>query len=474
MVFPILTSTSPNSQVDLLLSFCQQLKFSSVVLVGHDDGELLPLIAAAKILKSLSSTQVVIKDVVLIVVSSSREVISPFARVLLHTSLGRHILRPLLCPEMASRHAWHDASKLTSKMMELYKAIFFSQTCYWTKLRRPLRKVFVNLSSVAHIASYSGGIQYSDTRAYCQSKLANFFHAKELAIRFKLEEAGYTIPAKTHGCPGMNLGMTAVHFVLANLLYRFNWTTPDGKEVHAHAGSRSSTCIGSTSPQVMKHIDWNKRRHFRIEAHCTRIHGRLGASNLTLAQNMEGAPAEVFMEVEPNNTGMLEFFSPELLSLEEQEAKASELKQDACLEQSSSTKEADMQPASTEIAAPDEPVRGKANLDAKEEESKQQREGKSAGLEAEDDMEDQHPDGPGDPLLRSWDSQSHNRQACRTRLPGIQETREDHLGEEPQNGNANQRPREALREIDEEFRGFVHGDLSVALARRLLWLTVMA
>ncbi|EFJ14606.1 hypothetical protein SELMODRAFT_423297 [Selaginella moellendorffii] len=57
MVFPILTSTSPNSQVDLLLSFCQQLKFSSVVLVGHDDGELLPLMAAAKILKSLSSTQ---------------------------------------------------------------------------------------------------------------------------------------------------------------------------------------------------------------------------------------------------------------------------------------------------------------------------------------------------------------------------------------------------------------------------------
>ncbi|XP_002962202.2 uncharacterized protein LOC9662521 [Selaginella moellendorffii] len=109
------------SQVDLLLSFCQKLKFSSVVLVGHDDGGLLALMAAAKILKSPSSTQVVIKGVVLIAVSSSREVISPFARVLLHTSLGRHILRPLLCSEMASRHAWHDASKLTSEVMELYK-----------------------------------------------------------------------------------------------------------------------------------------------------------------------------------------------------------------------------------------------------------------------------------------------------------------------------------------------------------------
>ncbi|EFJ17878.1 hypothetical protein SELMODRAFT_420634 [Selaginella moellendorffii] len=180
------------------------------------------------------------------------------------------------------------------------------------------------------------------------------------------------------------------------------------------------------------------------------------------------------MEVEPNNTGMLEFLSPELLGLEEQEAKAGELKQDACLEQSSSTEEgeeADMQPMLKKKKVK-KWERTWSNT------GKQQREGKSAGLEAEDDMEDQHPDGPGDPLLRSWDSLSHNRQACRTgrptAVPGIQETREDHLDEEPQNGNANQRPREALREMDEEFRGFVHGDLSGALARRLLWLTVMA
>ncbi|EFJ18018.1 hypothetical protein SELMODRAFT_420460 [Selaginella moellendorffii] len=103
--------------------------------------------------------------------------ISPFVRVLLHTSLGRHILRPLLCPEMMLRSS---------------------------PPKRPLRKVFVNLSSVVHIASYSGGIQfshlndktwYSDTRAYSQSKLANFFHAKELAIRFKAE--GVDITANT-------------------------------------------------------------------------------------------------------------------------------------------------------------------------------------------------------------------------------------------------------------------------------------
>ncbi|EFJ05468.1 hypothetical protein SELMODRAFT_431536 [Selaginella moellendorffii] len=149
MVFRILMSTSPNSQVDLLLSFCQQLKFSSVVLVGHDDSGLLALMAAANILTTLSSTQ-----------------ISPFARVLLHTSLGRHILRPLLCPEMASGHAWHDALKPTSKVMELYKFSHLNDKTW-----------------------------YSDTRAYSQSKLANFFHAKELAIRFKAEGVDITANA---------------------------------------------------------------------------------------------------------------------------------------------------------------------------------------------------------------------------------------------------------------------------------------
>ncbi|EFJ06500.1 hypothetical protein SELMODRAFT_430655 [Selaginella moellendorffii] len=113
--------------------------------------------------QDLSSTQVVIKGVVLIAVSSSREVISPFARVLLHTALGRHILRPLLCPES---HAWHDASKLTSKVMELYK--------------------FSHLNDKAW---------YSDSRGYSQSNLAIIFHAKELVMRFKAEGVDITANA---------------------------------------------------------------------------------------------------------------------------------------------------------------------------------------------------------------------------------------------------------------------------------------
>ena len=37
------------SQVDLLLSFCTEMGFSSVVLVGHDDGGLLALKAAERV-----------------------------------------------------------------------------------------------------------------------------------------------------------------------------------------------------------------------------------------------------------------------------------------------------------------------------------------------------------------------------------------------------------------------------------------
>lgn len=68
--------------------------------------------------------QVEIKGLVLVGVSLSREVVPPFARVLLHTSLARHMLRSLLRSEIGqvtTRRAWHDASKLTSQTLDLYK-----------------------------------------------------------------------------------------------------------------------------------------------------------------------------------------------------------------------------------------------------------------------------------------------------------------------------------------------------------------
>ncbi|BBG99028.1 alpha/beta-Hydrolases superfamily protein [Prunus dulcis] len=105
------------SQVDLLLSFCSDDGFSSVVLVGHDDGGLLALMAAQKVQASVNSFNVTIKGVVLLNVSLSREVVPAFARILLRTSLGKkHLVRPLLRTEITqvvNRRAWYDATKLT-------------------------------------------------------------------------------------------------------------------------------------------------------------------------------------------------------------------------------------------------------------------------------------------------------------------------------------------------------------------------
>ncbi|XP_023644399.1 uncharacterized protein LOC17897672 isoform X2 [Capsella rubella] len=114
------------SQVDLLLSFCSEMGFSSVVLVGHDDGGLLALKAAERIQASTLKPNIRIKGVVLINVSLSREVVPAFARILLHTSLRKkHLVRPLLRTEitqLVNRRAWCDTTKLTTDVTMLYKA----------------------------------------------------------------------------------------------------------------------------------------------------------------------------------------------------------------------------------------------------------------------------------------------------------------------------------------------------------------
>ncbi|KAL5824981.1 hypothetical protein ACOSQ3_021044 [Xanthoceras sorbifolium] len=113
------------TQVDLLLSFCSEMGFSSVVLVGHDDGGLLALKAAQRV-QLMKSYNVAIKGVVLLNVSLSREVVPAFARILLRTALGKkHLVRPLLRTEITqvvNRRAWYDATKLTTDVLSLYKA----------------------------------------------------------------------------------------------------------------------------------------------------------------------------------------------------------------------------------------------------------------------------------------------------------------------------------------------------------------
>lgn len=114
-----------DSQVDLLISFCMEM-FSSVVLVGHDDGGLLALQAVQKLRSSANPVNLEIKGVILLNVSLSRELVPAFARILLRTSLGKkHMVRPLLRTEITqvvNRRAWYDATKLTTEVLSLYKA----------------------------------------------------------------------------------------------------------------------------------------------------------------------------------------------------------------------------------------------------------------------------------------------------------------------------------------------------------------
>ncbi|XP_057968797.1 uncharacterized protein LOC131158158 isoform X2 [Malania oleifera] len=114
------------SQVDLLISFCLEMGFSSVVLVGHDDGGLLALKAAQRIQASSNSFHIEIRGLVLLSLSLSRDVVPPLARILLRTSLGKkHLVRPLLRTEITqvvNRRAWYDATKLTMEVLNLYKA----------------------------------------------------------------------------------------------------------------------------------------------------------------------------------------------------------------------------------------------------------------------------------------------------------------------------------------------------------------
>ncbi|XP_021750742.1 short-chain dehydrogenase TIC 32, chloroplastic-like [Chenopodium quinoa] len=72
----------------------------------------------------------------------------------------------------------------------------------------------VNLSSIAHLHTYPGGIRfdkindedgYSDKRAYGQSKLANVLHANELSRRLKAEGANITVNSLHPGLIMTNL-----------------------------------------------------------------------------------------------------------------------------------------------------------------------------------------------------------------------------------------------------------------------------
>ncbi|KAJ4771075.1 alpha/beta-Hydrolases superfamily protein [Rhynchospora pubera] len=143
------------SQVELLISFCVEMGFSSVVFVGHDDGGLLALKATERIQSSPDSSEVEVKGVVLISASLSREVVPGFARILLHTPLGKkHMVRPLLRTEITqvvNRRAWYDSTKLTTEILSLYKMPLFVEG--WDEALHEIgRMSFATVLSPQHAA----------------------------------------------------------------------------------------------------------------------------------------------------------------------------------------------------------------------------------------------------------------------------------------------------------------------------------
>ncbi|EEF31050.1 short-chain dehydrogenase TIC 32 B, chloroplastic [Ricinus communis] len=110
----------------------------------------------------------------------------------------------------------------------------------------------VNLSSIAHIHTYKGGIlfddlnnkrSYSDKRAYGQSKLANILHAKELNRRFQEEGVNITANA-VH--PGLIMTPLMRHSALImRILHIFS--LPLWKNVPQGA---ATTCYAALHPSL--------------------------------------------------------------------------------------------------------------------------------------------------------------------------------------------------------------------------------
>ncbi|CAA7389645.1 unnamed protein product [Spirodela intermedia] len=105
--------------------------------------------------------------------------------------------------QFATNHLGHFL--LTNLLLEKMKA---------TARETGIEGRIVNLSSIAHITSYPGGIRfdsindesrYFDKLAYGQSKLANVLHANELARRLQEEGANITVNSVHPGLIMTNL-----------------------------------------------------------------------------------------------------------------------------------------------------------------------------------------------------------------------------------------------------------------------------
>ncbi|XP_059667799.1 short-chain dehydrogenase TIC 32 B, chloroplastic-like [Cornus florida] len=110
----------------------------------------------------------------------------------------------------------------------------------------------VNLSSIAHLHTYEGGISfdkindqrsYSDKKAYGQSKLANILHANELSRRLQEEGANITVNS-VH--PGLIMTNLMRHSALLMRVLKV-FTCPMWKNVPQGA---ATTCYVALHPKL--------------------------------------------------------------------------------------------------------------------------------------------------------------------------------------------------------------------------------
>ncbi|KAH0454440.1 hypothetical protein IEQ34_016364 [Dendrobium chrysotoxum] len=104
-------------------------------------------------------------------------------------------------------------------ILEEYFCHFYLTNLLLENIKRTAKETgiegrIVNLSSIAHLHTYEGGIlfdqidnkaRYNDRKAYGQSKLANILHARELSRRLKEEGANVTVNSVHPGVIMTNL-----------------------------------------------------------------------------------------------------------------------------------------------------------------------------------------------------------------------------------------------------------------------------
>ncbi|KAL0911685.1 hypothetical protein M5K25_019840 [Dendrobium thyrsiflorum] len=148
---------------------------------------------------------------------SSLKSVRAFADNFLATGLPLNILinnaGVMFCPFQLSVDGF-EMQFATNHLGHFYLTNLLLENIKRTAKETGIEGRIVNLSSIAHLHTYEGGIlfdqidnkaRYNDRMAYGQSKLANILHARELSRRLKEEGANVTVNSVHPGVIMTNL-----------------------------------------------------------------------------------------------------------------------------------------------------------------------------------------------------------------------------------------------------------------------------